>query len=48
MIEILMAALITRLGAKTPPAMPQPTALDQVRLAILLVGLLAAFAIAVT
>ena len=48
MIEILMAALITRLDAKTPPVMPQPTAMDQVRLAILLVGLLAALIFAVT
>lgn len=47
MIEILMAALITRFDAKTPPAMPQLTAMDQVRLAILLVGLLAAFVFAV-
>lgn len=48
MIEILMATLITQLDAQTPPAMPQPTAMDQVRLAILLVGLLAALILAVT
>lgn len=48
MIDILMAALITRLDAKTPSAMPQPTAMDQVRLAILLVGLLAGWVYAVT
>lgn len=48
MIEILMAALITRLDAKTLPAMPQPSTMDQVRLAILLVGLLAAIVFAVT
>ena len=48
MIEILMAALITRLDAKTPPAMPQLTAMDQVRLAIILVGLLTAILLAVT
>ncbi len=48
MIDILMAALITRLDAKTPPAMPKLTAMDQVRLAIILVGLLAAILLAVT
>jgi hypothetical protein len=47
MIEILMAAMITRLDAKTPPAMPQQTAMDQVWLAILLVGLLAVLILAV-
>lgn len=48
MIEILMAALITRLEAKTPSEMPQPTRVDQVRLAILLVGLVAALVFTVT
>lgn len=44
MIEILMAALITRIEQKAPPTMPQPNAVDQVRVAILLAGLLAALA----
>lgn len=48
MIEILMAALITRIERKTPPIMPQLGAVDQVRLAILLVGLLAALVFAIT
>jgi hypothetical protein len=47
MIEILMAALITRIEQKAPLAMPQPNAGDQVRLAILVIGLLAALAYAI-
>jgi hypothetical protein len=46
MIEILMAALITRIEPKAPPTMPQPDAVDQLRLAVLLLGLLAAFVFA--
>ena len=47
MIEILMAALITRIEQKAPPSMPPLNAVDQVRLAILMVGLLGALVFAV-
>lgn len=46
MIEVLVAALITRLDSKAPPAMPQPTLMDRVRLAVLLIGLLVALGFA--
>jgi hypothetical protein len=46
MIEI-HAAWVTRLELKTPPAMPQPNAVDLVRPAILLVGLLVVLALLV-
>jgi hypothetical protein len=48
MIEILMAALITRIEPKAPPTMPQPNVVDQVRLAVLVVGLLVALVFAAT
>jgi hypothetical protein len=48
MIEILMAALITRIEQKAPPTMPPLNAVDQIRLAILLAGLLAALVFAIT
>jgi hypothetical protein len=47
MIEILMAALITRIEERAPLAMPRPNVWDQVRLAGLLIGLLAALAFAI-
>jgi hypothetical protein len=48
MIEILLAALVTRIEQKVPPTLPQPSAVDRVRLAILVVGLSVALIFAAT
>ena len=44
MIDILSAAMVTRLETKAPPALPQPNVSDLVRLAVLLGLILAALA----
>ena len=48
MIEILMAALASRMNHKMSPAMPQPSVWDLFRLTILIVGLGLAVALSVT
>ena len=47
MIEILLAAMAVQMNPRTQKSMPEPTSLDLVRLAGLLVALSIAFACAV-
>ena len=46
MIEILLAALATRVDQETPPILPEPDDWDLLRLAVLLVALVVALAAA--
>ena len=46
MIEILLAALITRVDQETSPILPEPDDWDLVRLAVFLVTLVVALAAA--
>jgi len=48
MIEILMAALASRINHRMPPVMPQPNVWDLFRLTIPIVGLGLAIALSVT